>query len=140
MRVKQRRAERVLRASLEQQKQEAEEMEEEKRRRHTAAQMAVSQMSGVGGGFSWKEMEQQDELRRRERMELRKLEMSRQNSYPSRVIEQSVEQWALKQNNTKAVDDYLHEITCATKPRIGPEEVCFSEQFIGSLHEHMLIL
>lgn len=124
MRVKQRRADRVMRASLEQQKREADEIEEDKRRRHVAAQMAVAQMSGVGGAFTWKEMEQQDELRRRERVELRKLEVSRQVGYPSRVIEQSVEQWTHKKNNKKAVNDYLHEITQASKPRIGPEEVC----------------
>ena len=124
MGIKQKRAERILRSSLQEAQKEA-EMEADRRRRYTlASQASLGRISDMGGAFTWKEMEEQDEMRRRERVELRKMELARQGAYPSHEIEQSVHHWKMKKYESgKAAEQYISAITNKAKPDINPEDV-----------------
>lgn len=98
--IRQKRAERVHRQSLTEKEQEIDLEENRKRKYAAAAQSSFGTMNDMGQSFSWRDMEEQEDIRRRERVELRKMELASQVAYPSQEIEQSVEQWKMmKQGN-----------------------------------------
>lgn len=106
--IRQKRAERVVRQSLTEKEKELDQEEDRKRKYAMAAQSSFGIMNEMGQSFSWKDMEEQEEIRRRERVELRKMELANQVAYPSQEIEQSVEQWKMKkQGNEQKISSHI---------------------------------
>ena len=78
----------------------------------------------MGQAFTWRDIAEQDEISRRERVELRKMELARSVSYPSQHIERSVENWKLKkQGNEREINEYMTGITGPIRRAEDPRHV-----------------
>ncbi len=122
--TRQKRSERILRRSLSEQERELELENERKKKYSIAAQASFGNINDLGRPTSWREIEEQEDMKRRERVEMRKLELSSKVSYPSHEIEQSVEHWKYKlQENGIAINQYVADITGRPKRFESPQQV-----------------
>lgn len=110
--TRQKRSERILRQSTTEKEKELNEEDARKRKYALAAQSSFGMTNDAGHPFSWRDMEEQDEIRRRERVELRKMELANSVAYPSQEIEQSVLQWKMKKlGNEQRIINYIDGIS-----------------------------
>lgn len=113
-----------MRQSYNEREKELDVEADKKRKYAMAAQASFGTVNDMGQSFSWRDMEEQDEIRRRERVELRKMELANSVAYPSQEIEQSVEQWKLKkQGNEVKVNNYISGIEGQQRRASDPKQV-----------------
>jgi hypothetical protein len=121
---RQQRSGRVLRQSLSDKEKELDEEADKKNRYKLAAKQSFGGTNEMGQSSSWKDMEEQDDIRRRERVELRKMDLARSVAYPSQEIEQSVEHWKMKKSyNESAQAARAQSMAGATRRAADPRQV-----------------
>lgn len=91
--LRRRREERTLKQNEEEKRLEREKHLEKLRKYEAAAQLRRSKSVDLGGARTWKEMEEIEETKRKERLEMRRLELAAQGAYPTKMLQESVEEW-----------------------------------------------
>jgi hypothetical protein len=91
--MRKRREERALKQNEEEKRLGHERHLERLRKYEAAAQLRRSKSVDMGGARTWKEMQEIEETKRKERLELRKLELASQGAYPTKMLQESVEEW-----------------------------------------------
>lgn len=138
--IRQQRAERVMRQSINEQEKELDQEADRKKKYALAAQSSFGAVTDMGQAFSWRDMEEQDEIRRRERVELRKMELASSVAYPSQEIEQSVDKWKMKKQGIDgAIGAYVADITGPTRKAADPKQVCVASSCLFTTFAKLLM-
>ncbi len=128
--IKEKRAERNTRKHISELSQEQQLEELRKQKYQLAAQQSFGNLNELGLSYSWKDMEAQDEIRRRERVELRKMQLQNQVAYPTQEIEQSVEHWKYKlHENNMIIQERISSMQGTGRSNINPSEVFLYSYF-----------